>query len=128
VAISPNQLAVRTWERGSAETLACGTGACAVAFAWHSVLLAETLATQPTVMSTPPVTIDIAAGQARYTIHVAGGDLDISFIGTDQQQQQQQQRVVMTAEAEVVYQGCVAVSIEKLCKFERLQQLVKSHP
>lgn len=28
--ISPNHLKVRVWERGSGETLACGTGACAV--------------------------------------------------------------------------------------------------
>jgi diaminopimelate epimerase len=31
--ISPREVAMRVWERGSGETLACGTGACAVAVA-----------------------------------------------------------------------------------------------
>ncbi|MCL2117249.1 MAG: diaminopimelate epimerase [Planctomycetaceae bacterium] len=31
--ISPTELRMRVWERGSGETLACGTGACAVAVA-----------------------------------------------------------------------------------------------
>jgi diaminopimelate epimerase len=31
--ISPNRLKMRVWERGSGETLACGTGACAVGVA-----------------------------------------------------------------------------------------------
>lgn len=31
--ISPSELRVRVWERGAGETLACGTGACAVAVA-----------------------------------------------------------------------------------------------
>jgi len=31
--ISPRELKVRVWERGAGETLACGTGACAVAVA-----------------------------------------------------------------------------------------------
>ncbi|MCL2622494.1 MAG: diaminopimelate epimerase [Planctomycetaceae bacterium] len=31
--VSPTELVMRVWERGSGETLACGTGACAVAVA-----------------------------------------------------------------------------------------------
>jgi len=31
--VSPTELCMRVWERGSGETLACGTGACAVAVA-----------------------------------------------------------------------------------------------
>src|SRR5262249_24175795 len=31
--VKPDEVTVRVWERGSAETLACGTGACAVAVA-----------------------------------------------------------------------------------------------
>ena len=31
--MSPNEVRMRVWERGSGETLACGTGACAVAVA-----------------------------------------------------------------------------------------------
>lgn len=30
-AISPNEIVMRVWERGSGETMACGTGACATA-------------------------------------------------------------------------------------------------
>ena len=33
--ISPNRVRVRVWERGAGETMACGTGACAVAVACH---------------------------------------------------------------------------------------------
>ncbi len=33
--IDPNTIEMRVWERGSAETLACGTGACATAIACH---------------------------------------------------------------------------------------------
>jgi diaminopimelate epimerase len=31
--VSPSELVQRTWERGSGETLACGSGACAAAVA-----------------------------------------------------------------------------------------------
>ena len=31
--LSPNEVRMRVWERGSGETLACGTGACAVCVA-----------------------------------------------------------------------------------------------
>lgn len=31
--VGPNKLAARVWERGSGETMACGTGACAIAVA-----------------------------------------------------------------------------------------------
>lgn len=39
--VSPSELTVRVWERGAGETLACGTGACAVAAAaWRLGLAA----------------------------------------------------------------------------------------
>ncbi|MCQ2456437.1 MAG: diaminopimelate epimerase [Clostridia bacterium] len=56
--ISPTELEMRVWERGSGETFACGTGACAVAVA--SVLNGYS-----------PV------GEA-ITIHLLGGDLKIT--------------------------------------------------
>ena len=39
--ISPTELRQRTWERGAGETLACGSGACAVAVAAHRKGLSE---------------------------------------------------------------------------------------
>jgi len=56
----PNKLRVRVWERGSGETLACGTGACGVAVA--SRLLEKT----------KPGTVDIT---------LPGGTLNIAWDG-----------------------------------------------
>jgi diaminopimelate epimerase len=39
--IQPNEFRVRVWERGSAETQACGSGACAVALAATSLQLTD---------------------------------------------------------------------------------------
>ncbi len=57
-----NELTMRVWERGSGETWACGTGACAVAVA--SVLNGY------------------ADKNAPVTVHLRGGDLTITY--TDQ--------------------------------------------
>jgi diaminopimelate epimerase len=54
---SPTEATMRVWERGSGETLACGTGACAVAVAG---VLTEHL-------------------DRRCTIHLRGGDLDLHW-------------------------------------------------
>lgn len=59
--LSPSDLTMRVYERGSGETLACGTGACAAAFA------ARTLG-----MTDPEL-----------TVHLLGGDLQIR-LGEDQ--------------------------------------------
>lgn len=74
--LSPNKIKMRVWERGSGETLACGTGACAV----------------------------IAAGaltgkcSRKATVHLLGGDLDIEW-------NEQNNHVYMTGPATTVFEG-----------------------
>ena len=77
--LSPERLAMRVWERGSGETLACGTGACAAA-----VAAART-------------------GRAGRDITVAlpGGELQIAWQADD--------HVRMTGEAVEVFQGRIEV-------------------
>jgi diaminopimelate epimerase len=55
--ISPSEVRMRVWERGSGETLACGTGAAAVCVA--GVLTGRT--------------------QRRITVHLTGGDLELEW-------------------------------------------------
>lgn len=57
---SPTHVTMRVWERGSGETLACGTGACAVG------VVARLL----------------GGAEPRMTVSLAGGDLDIEWEGT----------------------------------------------
>jgi len=56
---SPSEITMRTWERGSGITLACGTGACSVCVA--GVLTEQTLC----------------------TVHLPGGDLDLDWCEAD---------------------------------------------
>ena len=74
--ISPNQVRMRTWERGSGITLACGTGACAVAVA------------------------GVLTGRTGRTLlaHLPGGDLELEWAGDDQP-------VFMTGPATEVFTG-----------------------
>ena len=67
---------MRVWERGSAETLACGTGACAVAVACILNGLTET----------------------EVTVKLLGGDLQIQW-------DREKDTVYMTGPAEVVFDG-----------------------
>jgi diaminopimelate epimerase len=71
---------VRTWERGAGETLACGTGACAVLVA--CVLNGKTNRT-----------VDL---------HLPGGDLRVEWNGDN--------RVFMTGPAEEVFTGEIVLS------------------
>lgn len=73
-------LRMRVWERGSDETLACGTGACA------SVVAAV-------LNGFCPVNEEI-------TVHLLGGDLQICYTGDT---------VYMTGSCETVFEGAVTV-------------------
>jgi diaminopimelate epimerase len=75
--VSRTELIQRTWERGSGETFACGTGACAVAVAAQLN--------------------DLADGDV--TIHLTGGDLRIEWSGDESAS------VFMTGPAETVFDG-----------------------
>jgi diaminopimelate epimerase len=75
-----DELRVRVWERGSGETAACGTGACAALVA--------------------AVLNDKADRKA--TIHLNGGDLQIEWSATDN-------HVLMTGPAEEVFTGEIEV-------------------
>ncbi|MCS7015398.1 MAG: diaminopimelate epimerase [Gemmatales bacterium] len=74
--ISPREVRMRVWERGSGETLACGTGACAVCVA--GVITGRT--------------------QRRLLAHLLGGDLELYWSETNN-------HVYMTGPAVEVFQG-----------------------
>ena len=76
---SPTRLEMRVWERGAAETMACGTGACAAAVAAARTGRAE----------------------RRCTVALAGGELEIDWRADD--------HVVMTGDAVEVFQGRIEV-------------------
>jgi diaminopimelate epimerase len=75
--INKNTLQMRVWERGSGETLACGTGACA------SVVAA--------------VKNGYCKQNEEITVHLAGGDLFITYAADG--------RVFMRGGAEKVFDG-----------------------
>jgi len=78
--MSPTELNMRVWERGSGETWACGTGACAAAVA---------------------AALNHKAGR-RVTIHLRGGDLEIEWQAEDN-------HVYMTGPAEEVFEGTIEI-------------------
>ena len=73
--INRHEVKMRVWERGAGETMACGTGACAVAVA--SILNNLT--------------------EREITIHLKGGDLNLSWAENN--------HVFMTGPAEKVFEG-----------------------
>lgn len=77
--VNDREIKMRVWERGSGETLACGTGACASAVA--SVLNGRT--------------------RRRVTVHLSGGDLDILW--------SEDGIVYMTGPAEEVFEGVIEI-------------------
>jgi len=76
----PARLRQRTWERGSGETAACGTGACAA-------LVAGVLT---------------GRAERRATLHLNGGDLDIEWRADDD-------HVYMSGPAEEAFRGDIEV-------------------
>lgn len=78
--IDRNTVEMRVWERGSGETLACGTGACAVAVA--SILNGLT--------------------ENKVTVKLLGGDLQIEW-------DREQNKVYMTGPAEVSFEGEIEI-------------------
>lgn len=73
--VSPSEVRMRVWERGSGETQACGTGACAVCVA--GVLSGRT--------------------ERRITVRLLGGDLQLEWADDD--------HVYMTGPATEVFSG-----------------------
>lgn len=74
--LSPSEIRMRVWERGSGETMACGTGACATLVA--------------AVMN--------GLTERRATLHLRGGDLKIEWRPDDN-------HVYMTGGATTVFEG-----------------------
>ena len=79
--IDRNTVEMRVWERGSGETLACGTGACAVAVASILNNLTDT----------------------RVTVKLLGGDLQIEW-------DREKNNVFMTGPAKVVFDGVIDIT------------------
>ena len=78
--VNPRLLQMRVWERGSGETLACGTGACAAAAA--------------------AVKNGYSPSGTPITVQLLGGSLDINYT---------EETVWMTGEAKTVFTGEVDV-------------------
>lgn len=78
--ISRNELEMRVWERGSGETLACGTGACAAAYAAMLNNLTDN----------------------KVKVHLLGGDLDIEY-------NKETGHIFMTGPCETVFSGSIII-------------------
>ncbi len=78
--VAKNELKVRVYERGSGETLACGTGACAAAVA--------------------AVLNGFADRNKQITVHLKGGDLTVVYTG---------ETVLLTGPAQFAFQGEVEI-------------------
>jgi diaminopimelate epimerase len=78
---APDHVRMRVWERGSGETLACGTGACAVAVAARL----------------------LGGGAPRMTVSLPGGDLEVEWKGS----LEDEQPVFMTGSVVKSFEGDV---------------------
>lgn len=87
--INKNEIEMRVWERGTGETLACGTGACATAVAAMLCGYAENCV----------------------TVHLIGGDLKIEWNGSENDS------VYMTGPAEYVFTG--EIDLNKIRRFNK---------
>ena len=84
--IDSHTVQMRVWERGSGETLACGTGACAVAVA--SILNGLTDGTQPVTVKLLGGNLQIFWDRQENLVYMTGpastvfdGEIDLSFLG-----------------------------------------------
>jgi len=77
--LSPERIRMRVWERGSGETLACGTGACAAAVATRLLV----------------------GGGKRITVELPGGEVEVEWAGS----LHEQAPVFLTGDARKVYEG-----------------------
>lgn len=78
--IDKDTIKMRVWERGSGETLACGTGACASAYAC----------------------IKNGLTNNRLTVKLLGGDLVIQYL-------ERKNKILMTGPAKTVYEGIINI-------------------
>jgi diaminopimelate epimerase len=78
--VNAHEIKLRVYERGAGETLACGTGACAAAVAG----------------------IQLGLLQSPVLVHARGGDLNIAWQGEGQ-------AVMMTGDAEIVFEGSIDI-------------------
>lgn len=75
--VGPNELKMRVWERGSGETMACGTGSCASVVA--------------------SVHNGVVSRDKEVTVHLKGGDLFITYTS--------EENVIMRGSATKVFEG-----------------------
>ena len=83
--IDARTIKLRVFERGSGETLACGTGACAAVVSGFQLGLLQS-----------PV-----------LVHARGGDLTIAWAGVDLNGKDEP--VMMTGEASIVFEGIITI-------------------
>jgi diaminopimelate epimerase len=84
--LGPQKLWMRTWERGAGDTLACGTGACAVVVA-------------------SALTDQLKNTERRALVHLPGGDLDVEWA--------QNNHVYMTGPATTVFEATLHTNFLK---------------
>ena len=84
--IDNHTVQMRVWERGSGETLACGTGACAVAVA--SILNGHVDGTQPVTVKLLGGDLEIFWDRDDNLVYMTGpaatvfdGEIDLAFLG-----------------------------------------------
>jgi len=82
--LNDKELKIRVWERGTGETMSCGTGACASAVAANLKGLTE----------------------REVTVHLLGGDLLVYWSEIDN-------HIYMTGTAEKVFEGKIIIDIEE---------------
>jgi diaminopimelate epimerase len=99
--VSPGRLRMRVWERGSGETLACGTGACAA-------LVAAVLT---------------GRAQRKGAVEARGGTLEIEW----RERGPEANHVLITGEAVEVFRGELELGEEEMVAADRWPQEASGH-